>query len=68
MKQPALYKAHDLLRDSKGWPAAGISGSWTPARPEPFYYFGPRNLWNRLRLAWLVFAGRCDALQWRGQP
>ncbi len=35
---------------------------WGPARP-----FGMFSVRNRIRLAWMVFTGRADALIWPGQ-
>ena len=38
---------------------AEINGKWVPARP-----IGLHSLANRIRLAWLVFTGKADALIW----
>ena len=38
-----------------------IDGTWYPARP-----LGLDTLSNRIRLAWLVFTGKCDAIKWPG--
>ena len=38
-----------------------IDGKWMPARPIGFYGIG-----YRLKAAWLVFTGQCDALKWPG--
>lgn len=40
-------------------------GQYVPGRPLPYYYAGLRNLRNRLKLAWGVFTGRYDALDWQ---
>ena len=37
-------------------------GKWAPARPLGYDSFR-----SRLRLAWMVFTGKCDALKWPGQ-
>lgn len=39
-----------------------IDGQWVLARP-----LGMAGLFHRMRLAWLVFTGRCDALKWTKQ-
>ena len=61
MKQPQIIHANYFDASSK---TQDKYGAWVPARPLPFYYGGLANLTNRLHLAWLVFTGRCDALQW----
>lgn len=38
-------------------------GRWVPARPLGYFSFA-----RRLRAAWLVFAGKADALIYPGQP
>lgn len=59
-KAPNLYKLEDL-RDcfGGGWPTCCIDNKWVPARPLGLY-----SMKNRLRLAWLVFTGKADALKW----
>lgn len=44
-----------------------INGLWQPARPTPFYYGLFGSVINRIKLAWLVFSGRADALVWVNQ-
>lgn len=39
-------------------------GKWGPARPVPYDAGWYRNLKLRLKLAWGVFTGRYDALDW----
>lgn len=39
-----------------------IGGKWVDARPEGYHSF-----WNRLKVTWLVFTGKCDALKWDRQ-
>jgi hypothetical protein len=41
------------------------SGRWVPARPLGFQGLFFR---HRLRLAWAVFTGRCDAVHWSVKP
>lgn len=43
---------------------AQIDGEWLPARPLPFWPSAPTRLLRRVRLAWGVFTGRYDALDW----
>lgn len=38
------------------------NGAWYPARPIGFY-----SLTSRLRLAWMVFTGKSDAVVWPGE-
>ena len=40
-----------------------INGKWQPARPMPYY----GGFLRRIKLAWLVFTGKADALLWPGQ-
>lgn len=59
-KAPNLFRIEDLLQDaSDNW--AQIDGSWVLSRPIGFF-----SIRNRLRLAWLVFCGRADAVTWSG--
>ena len=39
--------------------STNLNNQWVPARP-----IGYRSFWYRLKATWLVFTGRCDALQW----
>ena len=36
-----------------------VRGLWLPAKPLPY-----RSIWNRLKLAWLVFRYKADAFTW----
>jgi hypothetical protein len=55
-KYPNLICASEL----KNWDCqAHISGKWVIARP-----LGDPSFFSRLRLAWLVFIGKADALVW----
>lgn len=63
MSTPNLWELESLLRHCKEGPACGLpDGRWVPARPLGFESIG-----SRLRLAWLVFTGRADALTWTEQ-
>ena len=61
MNQPQIIHTNYIDTDTH---TQDKYGAWVPARPLPHYHSGLNNLLNRLRLAWLVFMGRCDALQW----
>ncbi len=59
MRNPTVYRASEIAT----WHVSEEyePGKWRPARPCPWY--GHR--WRyRLRLAWWVFTGKCDALNW----
>lgn len=58
-KAPSLWSLHMLLRHN--FATTEIDGKWIPARPLGFY-----SIWYRLELAWGVFIGRYDALEWGG--
>ena len=66
-KAPQLWRLEDLpgIRPvSKTIPTINeteIGGQWMPARPLGYY-----SLASRLRLAWMVFTGKADALKWPG--
>lgn len=53
----AVYRTEELAEYRKG--------QWTPARPLSY---GGIGLFKRIRLAWGVFTGRYDALDWEDQP
>lgn len=54
-----IYNADSLL---KNWPGAGLKdGRYVLARPVS----GPF-IW-RVKAAWLVLTGKCDALKWTEQ-
>lgn len=38
-----------------------INGKWMPARP-----IGLSGFSNRIKLAWMVFTGKADAVKWPG--
>lgn len=60
MKTPSIYTPSQL----QDWQCAEarIDGSYVPSRPIAFdlSYFHPR----RWKMAWRVFTGRYDALDW----
>lgn len=57
---PREWTLGELSDHMRNGPAVQASpGAWLPARP-----YGAFSLRERLRLAWLVFTGRCDALRW----
>lgn len=62
MRMPGVIRA-DSLAD-EGWPRVGLDNGkrWVVARPEPFW-----SVWERLRVTWMVFTGRADALLWTDQ-
>ena len=56
-KAPQVVRVDDVRR----WlEVAQIDDEWVPARP-----LGLFTIPNRLRCAWLVFTGACDALRWQ---
>ena len=61
-KAPNIVNLRSVL-DSVNSTQTEINGNWVPARPLGFYSIG-----YRLKAAWLVFTGQCDALKWpKGQ-
>lgn len=59
-KAPNLWRLQALVDDvNRGEVQTEIWGQWVPARP-----MGLDSLRERLRLAWGVFVGRYDAVQW----
>lgn len=60
MRIPGVYYADDLARN---WPQAGLpDGRWVAARPLPYY-----SIFERWRVAWLVFTGKADAVVFTDQ-
>jgi len=59
MREPNIFHI-DTLKD---WDVEKqlSNSSWVPARPDPPNY----GLKTRLKVAWLVFTGQCDAVEWR---
>lgn len=60
MRYPALFTLDELNPETCGTMQQDADGSWNPARK-----LGYPSLFSRLRLAWGVFTGRYDALDWR---
>lgn len=59
MRNPTVYSASEIAT----WHVSEEyePGKWRPARPWPWY----GHQWRyRLRLAWRVFTGQYDALNW----
>lgn len=61
MRDPNLFGVEELVRCA-GSNSAKIDGRYVPARPLGF-----ASLRWRLRITWLVFAGKADAVTWPGQ-
>ena len=57
-KAPNLWTL-ESLSESVRHASAQINGKWVPARP-----LGLFSLRYRMRLSWLVFSGKADALKW----
>lgn len=60
---PSIFKAKDIKKwttESKKISYNGLYESWVPARPINPYL----NIWKRLKISYLVFIGRYDALDW----
>lgn len=58
-RYPELYKASFLIEYDKNWAQREVNGKLIPARP-----LGVPTLGRRIQLAWGVFTGRYDALDW----
>jgi hypothetical protein len=63
-RMPNWCDVRFVVRDA-GEVQKEIDGEWVPARSEAFW--PGISFFRRLRLAWLVFTGKCDALHWPGQ-
>lgn len=63
-KAPSLFSIPRHLTVASGWASYESSDgkTWQPLRPLGFF-----GLLNRLKLAWGVFVGKYDAVQWPGQ-
>lgn len=57
-KAPSLYNIETMVPFAI---TCKINNKWVPARPLGLY-----SLRNRLKLAWMVFTGKADALTWPG--
>jgi hypothetical protein len=62
MRQPDVYTATRIQQ----WDVSSaktFNGPWKPARPDGVPFFRP---WRRMKIAWKVFTGKMDALDWEG--
>ena len=59
-KAPQLWKLEEL-QSHKIKTAVCIGDKWVPARPLGYY-----SLASRLRISWMVFVGKADAVIWPG--
>lgn len=59
------YKVYSLYRtrDFMPWHGAWHRDTELPYRPERYY-----SIWNDLKLAWLVFRRKADAIVWEEDP
>jgi hypothetical protein len=58
-RTPTMYQAKHLTKWDNMTKFDGED--WKPARPIPFYGF---QIKKRIKLAWRVFKGELDALDW----
>ena len=56
---PNAWQLKDLINIAKSNQTFSNSGKWIPARPMGY----PSPL-SRIRIAWLVFTGKADAVIW----
>lgn len=61
---PLVYTASEIVRWTVSQEYA--PGKWRPARPCGFCSFSWDHLKMRFKIAWHVFIGRYDALNWQG--
>lgn len=60
---PNIYSLRSLIKAADGTSMAGLAdGSWVPARPLGFF-----SMEQRLKAAWLAFAGKGDVVLWPDQ-
>lgn len=61
MKSPSVWTLQNLMNyvKSKEAQASRDGNNWFPARPMGYPMF-----FQRIRLAWLVFTGKADAVIW----
>jgi hypothetical protein len=64
MRAPAIWSTKEI-RDHNVDICESPKGYWRPARPESNNLRGP---FYRFRIAWRVFVGRYDALDWDFMP
>jgi len=58
-KAPGLFTVKEF--QDPDMPQAHINGRWIPARPLGYY-----SIPSRVQLAWGVFCGKYDVVQWPG--
>jgi hypothetical protein len=61
MKVPHLFKIEELIWWTRENSGQKPNGSYGPIRPLPLYGIGLR---RRLKLAWRVFKGEVDVVEW----
>ena len=61
MRIPAQFTPRDIIKHYRHDQVLDKEGSWIPARP---YYGDEICLVHRLKMAWLVFTGKRDTLDW----
>jgi hypothetical protein len=61
MNTPHLYQVSDLVKDTQEKATLHSERGWIPVRPLGFEGLSLR---RRLKLAWGVFTGRFDAVDW----
>ncbi len=54
-------------RSGSGCQRGLADGRWVAARPVSWQASGPYAWWLRAKVAYRVFTGRYDALEWTGQ-
>lgn len=62
MRDPNKINAYRISYGEYNNNIKHVNGTWVPSRPTGYSSF----VW-RCRLAWAVFTGRMDALEWPGQ-
>jgi hypothetical protein len=62
-QEPQIFSASEVVFLSQEVQKEYHPGVWLPARPKP-YDHGLLSPWHRLILAWKVFSGQYDALDW----
>lgn len=64
MRKPEISCVTEIVRDAQEVSVGLPGGRWVPARS----YFRNQLCWyGRFKAAWLVFAGRADAVTYPGQ-
>lgn len=67
MRIPTKHKVYDLMNNEFPVTTNHPDGRWIAARGETWQGGPWYRIKNRLSLAWLVFIGRYDALDWEDQ-